>query len=45
MLIFRAIRIMSDITLMLKAIELGEAGALEDLLPLVYVELRRLAAA
>ncbi len=36
---------MSDITLMLKAVERGEAGASEDLLPLVYEELRRLAAA
>lgn len=37
--------VMSDITLMLKAVERGEAGASEDLLPLVYDELRRLAAA
>ncbi len=36
---------MSDITLMLKAVERGDAGASEDLLPLVYEELRRLAAA
>jgi RNA polymerase sigma factor (TIGR02999 family) len=36
---------MSDITLMLKAVECGEATASEDLLPLVYDELRRLAAA
>jgi RNA polymerase sigma factor (TIGR02999 family) len=36
---------MSDITLMLNAVERGEAGASEDLLPLVYEELRRLAAA
>jgi RNA polymerase sigma factor (TIGR02999 family) len=36
---------MSDITLMLKAVERGDAGASEDLLPLVYEELRRLAVA
>jgi RNA polymerase sigma factor (TIGR02999 family) len=36
---------MSDITLVLQAIERGEAKASEDLLPLVYEELRRLAAA
>jgi len=36
---------MSDITLMLKAVERGEAGASQDLLPLVYDELRRVAAA
>ena len=36
---------MSDITLMLKAVERGDAGASEDLLPLVYEELRHLAAA
>jgi len=36
---------MSDVTLMLKAVERGEAGASEDLLPAVYDELRRLAAA
>jgi RNA polymerase sigma factor (TIGR02999 family) len=36
---------MSDITLMLKAVERGAAGSSEDLLPLVYEELRRLAAA
>ena len=36
---------MSDITLMLKAVERGNADASADLLPLVYEELRRLAAA
>ena len=36
---------MSDITLMLDAVERGEAGASENLLPLVYEDLRRLAAA
>jgi len=36
---------MSDLTLMLKAVERGDAGASEDLLPHVYEELRRLAAA
>jgi RNA polymerase sigma factor (TIGR02999 family) len=36
---------MSDITLMLEAVERGQPGASEDLLPLVYEELRRLAAA
>jgi RNA polymerase sigma factor (TIGR02999 family) len=36
---------MSEITLMLQAIRRGEKQASEDLLPLVYVELRRLAAA
>ncbi len=36
---------MSDITLMLNAVERGEAGASETLLPLVYEDLRRLAAA
>jgi RNA polymerase sigma factor (TIGR02999 family) len=36
---------MSDITLMLNAVERGDAGASENLLPLVYEELRRLAAA
>jgi RNA polymerase sigma factor (TIGR02999 family) len=36
---------MSDITLMLRAVERGEKQAAEDLLPLVYDELRRLAAA
>jgi RNA polymerase sigma factor (TIGR02999 family) len=36
---------MSDITLMLQAVERGEKQASEDLLPLVYEELRRLAAA
>ena len=36
---------MSDITLMLDAVARGEKQAAEDLLPLVYDELRRLAAA
>ena len=36
---------MSDITLVLNAVERGEAGASETLLPLVYEDLRRLAAA
>ena len=36
---------MSDVTLMLEAIGRGEGGTLEELLPLVYEELRRLAAA
>jgi RNA polymerase sigma factor (TIGR02999 family) len=36
---------MSDITLMLQAVERGEKQASDDLLPLVYEELRRLAAA
>ncbi|MGA2246136.1 MAG: ECF-type sigma factor [Verrucomicrobiota bacterium] len=36
---------MSDVTLVLEAIERGEAAASEALLPLVYDELRRLAAA
>ena len=36
---------MSDITLMLQAVERGEKKASEDLLPTVYEELRRLAAA
>ncbi|MGA2177846.1 MAG: ECF-type sigma factor [Verrucomicrobiota bacterium] len=36
---------MSEITLVLQAIERGESKASEDLLPLVYDELRRLAAA
>jgi len=36
---------MNDITLVLRAVERGEAGASEDLLPLVYEELRRLATA
>jgi RNA polymerase sigma factor (TIGR02999 family) len=36
---------MSDITLMLEAVERGEKQASEDLLPMVYQELRRLAAA
>jgi RNA polymerase sigma factor (TIGR02999 family) len=35
---------MSDVTRILSAIEQGEAGAAEQLLPLVYDELRRLAA-
>ena len=36
---------MSDVTLMLKAVENGQTGASEELLPLVYEDLRRLAAA
>ena len=36
---------MNDITQMLQAVSRGEARASEDLLPLVYEELRRLAAA
>jgi len=36
---------MSDVTQILQAIGAGEAGAAEKLLPLVYEELRRLAAA
>jgi RNA polymerase sigma factor (TIGR02999 family) len=36
---------MSDITLLLDAISRGESRASEDLLPLIYDELRRLAAA
>jgi RNA polymerase sigma factor (TIGR02999 family) len=35
---------MSDVTRILNAIEAGEAKAAEELLPLVYAELRRLAA-
>jgi hypothetical protein len=35
---------MSDVTRMLSAIEQGDAGAAEQLLPLVYDEVRRLAA-
>jgi RNA polymerase sigma factor (TIGR02999 family) len=35
---------MSDVTRILSAIEQGDAGAAEQLLPLVYEELRRLAA-
>jgi RNA polymerase sigma factor (TIGR02999 family) len=36
---------MSDVTRILSAIELGDASAAEELLPLVYEELRKLAAA
>jgi RNA polymerase sigma factor (TIGR02999 family) len=36
---------MSEVTLILQAIDRGEAAASEELLPLVYDELRRLAAA
>jgi RNA polymerase sigma factor (TIGR02999 family) len=36
---------MSEVTLILQAIDRGEASASEELLPLVYGELRRLAAA
>ena len=36
---------MSDITLILEAISRGESGAAEELLPLVYAELRNLATA
>src|SRR4051812_45503200 len=35
---------MSDVTRILTAIEQGDAGASEELLPLVYQELRRMAA-
>ena len=35
---------MSDVTLILERVQRGEAGAAEELLPLVYEELRRLAA-
>lgn len=35
---------MSDVTRILKAVEQGDPGAAEELLPLVYEELRRLAA-
>src|ERR1019366_10626252 len=35
---------MSDVTRMLEAVERGEAQAADQLLPLVYAELRRLAA-
>ena len=35
---------MSDITRILSAIEQGDAGAAQQLLPLVYDELRKLAA-
>jgi RNA polymerase sigma factor (TIGR02999 family) len=37
-------RLMSDMTKILKAIEKGDAQAADELLPLVYEELRRLAA-
>ena len=36
---------MSDVTRILNAIERGDAGATDKLLPLVYEELRKLAAA
>ena len=36
---------MSDVTLILQKIEKGDAGAADELLPLVYQELRKLAAA
>jgi len=36
---------MSDITLVLQAMESGQSQASEELLPLVYNELRRMAAA
>src|ERR1035437_3926323 len=36
---------MSDVTLILKAVSRGDSRAMEDLLPLVYDELRKLAAA
>ena len=39
------IRAVSDVTLILQAVGRGEKSASEDLLPLVYEELRRLAAA
>jgi DNA-binding GntR family transcriptional regulator len=35
--------IMNDVTLILTAIEQGDAGAADKLLPMVYKELRRLA--
>ena len=35
---------MSDVTRILQAIEQGEPGAADELLPLVYEELRKLAA-
>ena len=35
---------MSDVTRILSAIERGEAAATDELLPLVYEELRRIAA-
>lgn len=38
------LRRMSDVTRMLEAMQRGESGAAEELLPLVYDELRRLAA-
>jgi len=38
------LRGMSDVTRMLEAMQRGESGAAEELLPLVYDELRRLAA-
>lgn len=39
------LRSMSDVTLLLNAIEAGDPKAADELLPLVYEELRRLAAA
>lgn len=36
---------MTEVTRLIEAIDSGEAGAAEDLLPLVYDELRKLAAA
>jgi hypothetical protein len=36
---------MSDVTPLLSRLELGDSGAADELLPLVYDELRRLAAA
>ena len=36
---------MSDVTLILQAVSRGEGRTLDELLPLVYEELRRLAAA
>jgi RNA polymerase sigma factor (TIGR02999 family) len=42
---FDTVAIMSEITLLLDAISRGESRASEDLLPLIYDELRRLAAA
>ncbi len=44
-LLGRMIRLMSDVTRLLSAIEHGETGASEQLLPFVYDELRKLAAA
>ncbi len=42
--LLRPVRIMSEVTRILSQIEAGDAAATEQLLPLVYVELRKLAA-